>query len=78
MKTCGKTSPIPWNADPECIAITRNASELLQIAQFGLDLAPGDEVLTTSPGLSPDDHRVAAAWPAGKRLSLKQLDFTYS
>src|SRR5437763_1275401 len=37
-----------WNADPECIAITRNASESLQIAQFGLDLQPGDEVLTTS------------------------------
>ena len=37
-----------WGADPECIAITRNASESLQIAQFGIDLAPGDEVLTTS------------------------------
>ena len=37
-----------WNADPECLAITRNASESLQIAQFGIDLQPGDEVLTTS------------------------------
>jgi selenocysteine lyase/cysteine desulfurase len=35
-------------ADPETIAITRNASEALQIAQLGLDLAPGDEVLTTN------------------------------
>src|SRR5262249_20208087 len=34
-----------WKADPECIAITRNASESLQIAQFGLDLRAGDEVL---------------------------------
>jgi selenocysteine lyase/cysteine desulfurase len=33
--------------DPECLAITRNASEALQIVQLGLDLQPGDEVLTT-------------------------------
>ena len=29
------------------MAITRNSSESLQIAQNGLDLEPGDEVLTT-------------------------------
>ena len=34
--------------DPEELAITRNASEALQIAQLGIDLAPGDEVLTTN------------------------------
>ena len=34
--------------DPEEIAITRNASEGLQICQFGFDLEPGDEVLTTN------------------------------
>jgi isopenicillin-N epimerase len=33
---------------PEEIAITRNASEALQIAQLGLDLEPGDEVVTTN------------------------------
>ncbi len=33
--------------DSEEIAITRNASESLQICQFGFDLEPGDEVLTT-------------------------------
>lgn len=33
--------------NPEQLAITRNASEALQIAQLGLSLAPGDEVLTT-------------------------------
>ena len=32
----------------EEMAITRNASEGLQICQFGLDLEPGDEVLTTN------------------------------
>jgi selenocysteine lyase/cysteine desulfurase len=34
--------------DPETMAITRNASESLQIAQLGLDLKPGDEILTTN------------------------------
>lgn len=33
--------------DPEELAITRNASEALQIAQCGLRLAPGDEVVVT-------------------------------
>ncbi len=33
--------------DPEELAITRNASEGLQIAQLGIDLQPGDEVVTT-------------------------------
>jgi isopenicillin-N epimerase len=33
--------------DMEELAITRNASEALQIAQLGLDMQPGDEVVTT-------------------------------
>ncbi len=37
-----------WGVDAEEIALTRNASESLQICQFGIDLAPGDEVLTTT------------------------------
>lgn len=37
-----------WGVDPEEIAITRNASESLQICQFGHDLSRGDEVLTTT------------------------------
>ena len=63
-----------WNADPECIAITRNASESLQIAQFGLDLKPGDEVLTTSQ----DYPRMITTWQQRARREktvLKQLDF---
>jgi isopenicillin-N epimerase len=36
-----------WGVDAEEIALTRNASESLQICQFGIDLEPGDEVLTT-------------------------------
>jgi selenocysteine lyase/cysteine desulfurase len=37
-----------FGCDPEEIALTRNASEGLQICQLGLDLEPGDEVLTTT------------------------------
>jgi selenocysteine lyase/cysteine desulfurase len=63
-----------WNADPECIAITRNASESLQIAQFGLELQSGDEVLTTSQ----DYPRMISTWQQRERrdkIVLKQLDF---
>jgi isopenicillin-N epimerase len=63
-----------WNADPECIAITRNASESLQIAQFGLDLKSGDEVLTTSQ----DYPRMITTWQQRERrdkIVLTQLDF---
>lgn len=34
-----------WGVDPEEIAITRNASESLQICQLGFDLKAGDEIL---------------------------------
>lgn len=69
-----KTLARMWNADPGCIAITRNASESLQIAQFGLDLQPGDEVLTTSQ----DYPRMITTWQQRvrrERIVLKQLDF---
>jgi selenocysteine lyase/cysteine desulfurase len=37
-----------WGVDPEEIAITRNASEGLQICQQGFDLQRGDEILTST------------------------------
>lgn len=37
-----------WGTSAEELAITRNASESLQICQLGFDLQPGDEVLTSS------------------------------
>ena len=37
-----------YDCDPEEVALTRNASESLQICQLGFDLKPGDEVLTTT------------------------------
>ncbi len=36
-----------FGCDPEEMAITRNASEAMEIALYGLDLERGDEVLTT-------------------------------
>jgi len=45
-------------ADMETLAITRNASESLQIAQLGLDMKPGDEVLTTNQ----DYGRMLQTW----------------
>ena len=37
-----------WAVDSEEIALVRNASEGLQICQFGIDLKPGDEILTSN------------------------------
>lgn len=37
-----------FGCDPEEMAITRNASEALQIAQLGVELKAGDEVVTTN------------------------------
>ncbi len=37
-----------WGVDAEEVAFTRNASESLQTMQLGIDLQPGDEVLTTT------------------------------
>jgi selenocysteine lyase/cysteine desulfurase len=39
---------LSFGCDPEEMALTRNASESLQICQLGLDLEAGDEILTTT------------------------------
>ena len=60
--------------DPETIAITRNASEALQIAQLGVDLKPGDEVLTTNQ----DYGRMLQTWNqrvARDGIKLTQISF---
>ncbi len=60
--------------DPEELAITRNASEGLQIAQLGLDLKPGDEVLTTDQ----DYPRMLDTWDQRARrdgIVVKKLSF---
>lgn len=52
-----------FGCDMEEIAITRNASEALEICQFGLDLKPGDEVLTTNQ----DYPRMLTTWRQRER-----------
>jgi len=47
-----------FGCNPEELAITRNASEALEICQLGLDLKPGDEVLTTNQ----DYPRMLTTW----------------
>ena len=37
-----------FGCDTEEVALTRNTSESMQICQFGIDLEPGDEILTTN------------------------------
>lgn len=47
-----------FGCDPEEMAITRNASEALEICQLGIDLQLGDEVLTTDQ----DYGRMLTTW----------------
>jgi isopenicillin-N epimerase len=48
VETVRRNLAVEVGCDPEELAITRNASEGLQIAQLGLDLKAGDEVVTTN------------------------------
>ena len=61
-----------FGCDMEEIAITRNASESLENCQFGLNLKPGDEVLTTNQ----DYPRMITTWLQRERregIKLKQI-----
>lgn len=61
-----------WNCDPEELAFTRNTSESLQTLQFGMALAAGDEVLTTTQ----DYPRMLTAFEQRKRrerIELKKI-----
>lgn len=63
-----------FGCDPEEIAITRNASEALEIVQLGMDLKAGDEVLTTNQ----DYPRMITTWQQRERrdgIVLKQITF---
>jgi len=63
-----------FGCDPEEIAITRNASESLEIVQLGLSLKAGDEVLTTNQ----DYPRMITTWQQRERrdgIVLKQITF---
>ena len=63
-----------FGCDPEEMAITRNASEALEICQLGMDLKPGDEVLTTDQ----DYGRMLTTWDQRARrdgIVVKKLSF---
>src|SRR5256885_11413023 len=63
-----------FGCDPEEMAITRNASEALEIVQLGIPLQRGDEVLTTTQ----DYPRMITTWKQRERrdgIVLKQITF---
>jgi selenocysteine lyase/cysteine desulfurase len=63
-----------FGCDPEEMAITRNASEALQIAQLGIDLKAGDEVVTTNQ----DYGRMLDTWEQRVRrdgITLTKVSF---
>lgn len=63
-----------FGCDKEELALTRNSSEALQIAQNGIDLEPGDEVLTTEQ----DYGRMLTTWDQRARrekITITQINF---
>ena len=65
---------LEFGCDSEELAITRNASEALQIAQLGLTLKPGDEVVTTNQ----DYGRMIDTWEQRVRrdgIKLTKISF---
>ncbi len=74
IETARRRLAAEFGADPEEIAITRNASESLQIAQNGLDFKPGDEIITTEQ----DYGRMLTTWDQRARrdkIKVTRLDF---
>src|SRR5712691_9711388 len=63
-----------FGCDPEEMAITRNASEALEIVQLGIPLERGDEVLTTNQ----DYPRMLTTWRQRARregIVVKEISF---
>jgi isopenicillin-N epimerase len=58
MQTIRRALGKEFGFDEDEVALTRNASESLQIVQNGLDLKPGDEVITTDQ----DYPRMLTTW----------------
>src|SRR5688572_23977151 len=74
IETVRRRLAAQFGCDPEELAITRNASEALQIAQLGLDLRPGDEVVTTNQ----DYGRMLDTWEQRVRrdgITLSKVSF---
>jgi selenocysteine lyase/cysteine desulfurase len=63
MQTVRRGLAKEFGFDEDEVALTRNASESLQIVQNGLDLQPGDEVITTEQ----DYPRMLTTWDQRRR-----------
>ena len=74
IQTIRRRMAAEFGCEPEELALTRGASESLQIAQNGLDLKPGDEVITTEQ----DYPRMLTTWDQRKRrdgIKVTRLQF---
>jgi selenocysteine lyase/cysteine desulfurase len=74
VETIRRRLAASFGCDSEEMAITRNASEALEICQFGLELKRGDEVLTTNQ----DYPRMLTTWRQRERrdgVVLKTISF---
>ncbi len=74
IETVRRRLAAEFGCDTEEMAITRNSSESLQIAQNGLDLKPGDEVITTEQ----DYPRMLTTWDQRMRrdkIKVTRLNF---
>ena len=74
IETVRRRLAAAFGCDPEELAITRNASEALQIAQLGVTLKPGDEVVTTNQ----DYGRMLDTWAQRVRrdgIRVTQISF---
>ncbi|MEN6311544.1 MAG: aminotransferase class V-fold PLP-dependent enzyme [Acidobacteriota bacterium] len=74
VQTIRRRMAMEFGADPEEIALTRGASESLQIVQNGIDLKAGDEVVTTEQ----DYPRMLTTWDQRMRregIKITRLQF---
>jgi isopenicillin-N epimerase len=74
IETVRRRLAAEFGCDEEELAITRNASEALQIAQLGIELRPGDEVVTTNQ----DYGRMLDTWEQRvrrDRIRLTKISF---
>ena len=74
IQTVRRNMAKEFGCDPEELALTRGASESLQIAQNGIDLEPGDEVITTEQ----DYPRMLTTWDQRRRrdgIKVTRLQF---
>jgi isopenicillin-N epimerase len=74
VQTIRRRMAMEFGCDPEEIALTRGASESLQIVQNGIDLKAGDEVITTEQ----DYPRMLTTWDQRMRrdgIKVTRLQF---